>query len=44
MRRLKKSLMIDMELHKRIKIYCAQKGKKINEWIKLVAEKEINKK
>lgn len=39
-----KAVMISKELHKKIKIYCAQKGFKMGDFIKTAVENIMNKK
>lgn len=36
-----KNLKISFDLHKKIKIYCAENGLKINEWVEKQLEKVI---
>ena len=40
---MNKNLKISPKLHKEIKIQCAIKDKKINEWVEEILQKEINK-
>jgi len=38
-----KNLKISPKLHKEIKIYCAINGQKINEWVEIILQNELNK-
>ena len=38
-----KNLKVSEELHKKIKIYCAKEGLKINEWVEKTLKEKIKR-
>jgi regulator of PEP synthase PpsR (kinase-PPPase family) len=40
---MKKSILISEEIHKKLKVYCANNGIKIIDWIEELIQKELEK-